>query len=307
MKTNLTISIATYKAENNILELINSLLSQRTDFSFHIVVHCDKSGDRTFKFAKSIKNKKVTVVKPQKRRGFGGTVEYLVSINKSDYLVILNDDIYIKDKYFIQKLIHPLMVNKKIGFATGNPQPFLINNFLQRAINTSFRSYELMRKTIKNGSNKFTCDGKVMVFSRDFAKKITFPKNKKLLANVDTYLYFENLRVGYQFKFLKNAIVYFKFPATLKDYIDWNLRNNSSKYVLYQTFGNIVYKESQIPLNTYIKHTILESIKNPLGATFLFILHRYTNSKAKDYAENFNPLWKNLDSTKKFDQKIDNS
>lgn len=77
-KLNVVIAVAAYAAEKNIVRLINSLHTQEEDDSFvitKILIHCDKSGDKTAELAKSVIHLKLEVFESRERLGFGGSIK----------------------------------------------------------------------------------------------------------------------------------------------------------------------------------------------------------------------------------------
>lgn len=298
-KLNTTIAIAVYNSEKNLSLLIESLLNQKQiNFCIErIIVYSDCSTDYTDNIARtySSSHKKIKYIAGKKRRGFAGVVKFLFQNNKSDILVILNDDIFINDSKFLSKLIGPFS-NLKVGFATGNPNPTPPVNFVQSAANSSFNAFYKMRNSLKNKNNKFTCDGKVMAFSRIFINNLQLPLEKEM-GNVDSYLYFSVLSSKYKYKHVKNAKVYYRNPLTVGEYINWITRNNSNRYILKNIFGDIVDKEYKQKSNIWLYKT-REIIRYPIQGFFLLVVSIIVKFKSKRYAKNFNPMWSLIISTK---------
>lgn len=294
-----TLAIAAYDAEANIKSLLYSLISQKgiNKQLEQILVYSDASVDATVEKAKEVVDKRIKIIDSRKRTGFAGAVKNILARSSSDVIVLLNDDIKITGNYFIKRLISPFMKEDNVGLVAGNPQPMKPNNIIEGAVISSFRAYEKMRYSLKNGDNKFTCDGKVLALAGEFAKGINFPKDYKKLGNVDIYLYFSCLKNGYKYRHVKSAKVYYRCPSTVKDYISWTIRNNSNRHILRQTFGEIVDREYRKPsrLNYY---KFIEFLKNPVGALFIFLTSFYVSVKARAFAKEFDPLWEIVNTTK---------
>lgn len=299
MKKTLTILIATYEAEDRIEAILSDLKRQVSpkNCSIQIIVHVDKGMDNTFAIAKQSSNQNVSVTKGLSRLGFGGVVKKYITENKSDYLLILNDDIRINDTNFILNIFKFTSKKPNGGLFCTNIIPEK-GNFIQMANTSSFTAYRKMAISIKSGDNIFTCDGKVLVLSKSFMKKMQFPESISEMGNVDSFLYFSCLENGYNYHYIKTASVSFVFPSDLKDYIKWTARNNSNAHLLTERFGNIVKKSYTLP-NSAFKFMLIEAFRNPFGALFIFVMRFYIRILALRYSSNFNPKWDTIKSSKK--------
>lgn len=295
----ITVGIAAYNAEKNIQSILRALISQNEQSIIinEIVVYSDESSDETVNKANSIKDTRIKVVSAPHRRGFGIAVQKLLSIAKSPIVVLLNDDIRIKDASFIQKLVTVFNRNINIGMVSGNPQPIEGKKFVEKATLTSFRAYEKFRYEKNNGNNYFTCDGKVLALSRDFINRLKFPKDTRLMGNVDGFLYFCCITEGFLYKHAKNAVAYWKCPSTVSDYIEWTTRNNSEFFLLENYFGPIVKKEYKKPAKA-LYYLAIESLKNPIGAAFLLLVKLIIFNRTRRALTNVNSTWSTIKTTK---------
>ena len=297
----ITIGIPTFNSEANIKNLVASLRNQKQkNFILEsIIVHDDASSDETVKIIKSINDNKIELIESKDRKGFGNGVKKMMKINTSDFLILLNDDIKIESDTFLSILVSSFTSENNVGLVSGNPQPLKPENFIQNAGVSTFRAYERSRYRVNNGNNKHTCDGKVLGFSKKFIQSIKFPSNYDDLGNVDAYLYFLCIKNGFKYLHAKNAIVYFSFPSTLRDYIRWNTRNNMNQYILEKQFGSIVNQEYSFPSKSFNTSLFIELIKNPVGGLFIFLVGRYCKYKAKRNYQTFNSTWDVITSTKR--------
>jgi len=299
-KLSVSIGIAAYNAQNNISRLLTALLKQKeTDFNLkRIVVHSDASSDDTVKIIKSFRNRKIKVIDNKKRKGFGGSIKSLLDQVEGDIAVLLNDDIRITDLNLINKLIQPFISEAKIGLVCGHPLPLPPENFIENAALSSYKAFDRMRTYIKNGNSKYSCDGKILVLNSQFVNKLDFPTNFKKMGNVDAYMYFSCIEKGFEFRFIKDAVVYYRNPQNITDLINWQIRNNSNKFVLRKRFKKIIDQEYYKPPLLYWRCMLMEFIKNPLGCTFIFIFRFYINYQANKYSKAFNPTWELISTSK---------
>ena len=294
----ITVAVAAYNAENNIGKLVRSLVSQVHEVYMldKILVYSDKSADSTVKLASEI-SKKVTVFDAPVNLGFAAVTKKIISSTKSDILVLLNDDIVITNNRFIQKLVDPFESRSNVGFVSAKCVPFEATNIIQSGINSTYHAFDKMRNNMDNKNNKFTCDGKVMAFSKAFMKKIKFPKQLSEMGNVDAFMYFETLRNNMKYIYVRDTVVYYKNPTSIIEYIKWTSRNNSNKYILKKRFGDIVKIEYRAP-KSLIYYKLIEFVKNPFASAFVYIIGIYAKLKAMGVAKNFNPKWEVITSTK---------
>ncbi len=301
-KLTVSIGIPAYNAEKNIKRLLSSLITQRgaKQTIKEIIVYSDGSSDSTLNECLKIKDKKgrLRIIKASKRRGMAVGLKFMLSVFKGDVFILLNDDIIIKDNNLIDRLVKPLLLYKRVGLISGRPVPLESKNFLQKSIYSTFRAYDYMKYSIKNGNNLFTCDGKILALSREFVKSIKFPKSNKLIGNVDAFLYLSCITSNHRYFHVKNAKIHFKFPAKLKDFISWNSRNNANQILLKKTFGEKVDDIYNKPARKLFFGILREVIKNPIGTAFIFTVGLFGKYKARQVAKDFKPAWEVIQSTK---------
>lgn len=299
-KITTTIGIPTYFAEKNIVNVLNSLITQNEKFQTikEILIYSDGSTDKTVKLAKSVKDKRIKVIDAKKRKGMIKGLFEMFKIYKGDVFVLLNDDIKIIDNDVIDNLVIPMLKNKKVGLVGGNPQPLPPRNFVEKATISAFTVYDEARCKFKNGESKYTCDGKIMALRRDFVNILDKSLKPEAYGCVDVYIYFANITNNFLYKYARNAVVYFKAPETVKDFISLTARNNANIYILNKTFGSIVNEEYTIPKKILYTAKAKELIKHPFPAITIFVLGQYCNYLAYKRANNFQVTWDIVTSTK---------
>ncbi len=114
----ISVIIPSRNAENNIHDLISSLIKQSTPCE--IIVIDSSSSDNTIKIAESHGVK--TIIINREDFDHGGTRNLAVTHTVGDILVFLTQDALPADKYFLEKLIKPLE-NPEIPAAYGRQIP----------------------------------------------------------------------------------------------------------------------------------------------------------------------------------------
>lgn len=302
-KLTLTIGIPAYNAEKNIKRLLKSLGSQKeTNYTLQeIIVYADGGQDNTVSEALTLKKriKKLNIIDAKTRQGLAFGVQSMFNRSKADIFLLLNDDIEIKDTHLISKLVIPFLNSRKVGLVSSRTIPNTPQNFVQKAILSTYNAYDVMRYSFKHGNNVFTCDGKTLVLSKEFIKTIRFPKNASNVGNIDAFLYLSCIKNGFSYYHVREAVTYFLLPKTVSDYLLLQPRNNANQTVLKKTFGDLADREYEVSRKSLLKGMVIEVFKNPFAAFFIFCIGIYGKNKSKKIARNFEYLWETVKSTKK--------
>ena len=118
-----SIFVLTYNQEKFISQTINSLLNQKTDFPFNIVVGDDCSSDKTLQILEDFKSNYPTSIKLIKSKKNSGLIKnYIKTIEQCDgkYIAICDGDDYWIDDYKIQKQVNFLESNKDFSIVFTN-------------------------------------------------------------------------------------------------------------------------------------------------------------------------------------------
>lgn len=271
-KATVTIGIPAYQSENNIAQLLKSLLKQKQkNIKIEsILVYSDGSKDKTAENAKSVKNKIIKVINSKKNKGFAHAFNYLLKSNKSDVFVELNDDIRIDSNSVIEELVKPIIKNKKVGLVGGNIKALKPATFIGECIYASYLVFLPLRLSYKKGETDLTCDGKIMALSKEFAKSLKLESSK--VGNVDIYLYYENLRQNRLYRFAKKAEVLFRLPETLIDFKNQEKRSMISRDLMQKNFGELFQAGHKLSKTTYLKSVFSVFLKYPLQTLLFKIL-----------------------------------
>lgn len=302
-KLSVSIGIPAYFAEKNIKNVLQSLVTQnkKNQTIKEILIYSDGSTDKTVKYARLVKDKRIKVIDAKKRKGMIAGLFKMFEIYKGDVFVLLNDDIKIIDKNVIDNLILPMKKNKNVSLVGGNPRPLPAKSLIERASISAFTVYDKTRYKFRNGENKYTCDGKIMALRRNLVSAIDKTKSTQTYGCVDVYIYFACIANKFTYKYARNAQVWFKMPNTVKDFISLTARNNANIYILEKTFGNIVNTEYSIPKKYLYTEKLKELLTHPIPSLSAFILGLYCNFLAYRRANNFQVTWDIVTSTKNLD------
>ena len=292
-----TVGLAAYNEEANIANLIRSILAQR-EVGFRlkqILINSDGSSDDTVKIIKSFKTRKVKVIDNKVRRGQPFRMRQIYKIFNSDYLIQTDADTLWGHENVIKTLVAAFESNENVAMCGGNIIPIAPKSLIQKAIYSSTNVYRKFADDINEGNNIFTVHGLLMAFRKNYIKTMMLPD---VIAN-DKYLYLKCVSGGYEYKFVRDAIVYFELPLTLKDQIKQNTRFKVAKKQLFFYFDKeFLLKEYERP-KTVFKLFIEEFIKHPIPVLYVFLVNRYCKILAIFKEKKIsNILWDKLERTK---------
>src|SRR5690554_6365417 len=119
-KIPLSICCLTYNHKPFIEKAINSFLTQKTNFSFEVLIHDDASTDGTSEIVKAYESKYPSIIKPiyqtenQWSKGLRSiTVNYNFTRAKGKYIAICEGDDYWTDPHKLQKQVEFLEENEE--------------------------------------------------------------------------------------------------------------------------------------------------------------------------------------------------
>ena len=167
-KSTVSIGIPAFNEEANIGFLLKDLLKQnQKNFVFHqIIISSDGSTDKTIETAKKAsasfiqkEGQEVILIDNKERKGRAVRQNQIMERSASDILVLLDADILIKDKNFIEKIIKPVL-NKKADLTSVSVQELPPENFLERILKISMEFKKFIFENYKNGNNLYTCHGR---------------------------------------------------------------------------------------------------------------------------------------------------
>lgn len=302
-KLTTSIGIPCYFAEKNIVNVLSSLITQneKNQTIKEILVYSDGSTDKTIMLARSIKDKRIKVIDGKKRKGMIAGMFKMFEIYKGDLFVLLNDDIKITDNSFIDHAVKPFLKEKNIGLVGGTPKPLPSRTFTERASASAYNVYDEARLKFRKGNNKYTCDGKIMVLSRKLINVLDKKQKLNEYGCVDVYIYFTCITNNLLYRYVPKAVVWFRGPENMHDFISLTARNNTNIYMLEKTFGSIVNEEYSIPKKYLYTAKAKELFKHPIPALAVFFLGLYCNYLAMHRASNFQAKWDIVTSTKNLD------
>lgn len=295
-KRTITIGIPAYNEEANIRNLLLSLLNQKSS-SFilkDIIVVSDGSSDNTGLIVKSINDERIKLIELGHRKGPKKAQNAIVKTAKTDVLVMLDADVLPGNKGFIEDIIKPIISDKNVGLVGADTLSLPPSNLLERIIADSHELKKSIYKKIRNGNNVYLCHGRARAFSRKLYPLLNWPE----LGPEDAYSYLFCIQKEFKFVFAPRAIILFRSPQELPDYLAQSKRFIKGKELIKKYFpGDVIKKEYNVPFLLLARYLIIFFLKNPLTTISFVIIHFYARLTLKKF--NYKSKWEMAESTKK--------
>lgn len=299
MKKNLKISvgICAYNEEKNIKKIVKDVLSQHQSGweLAELLAYCDGCTDNTVEILKSINNKLITIAVGEKRKGKTYHLGQMFDKFSGDILVMFDADISLKNRNVVTNLINPFLSNSNVMLTGGNSQPFLPKSFFEKAVYTTFSVFYKSRKYINYGDNVFGATGSILAIRKKMAREIKLPK----VINEDAFIYLYCLSKGFKFECVEDAVVFYKLPKNIGDYIRQVFRSDPRAVTreLKSYFGNLTDKEFHRPFKFYLKSILETFVENPLGVIFIVLINMLCKTFIPIVSKNYKLEWFTARST----------
>ncbi|MCK5061411.1 glycosyltransferase [Candidatus Parcubacteria bacterium] len=301
-KPKITIGIPALNEEANIGYLLESLLKQdQSNIDIEkIVVNSDGSTDQTVKIARNIDSDLIEVIDNKYNRGIAKRQNQIFEKADSDILVLLDADIAIKDKYFIHKLVNPI-ISRKADLSSTNYLAIKPKTIIEKALAIGLEIKNNTFKNYQNGDNLYTCHGTARAFSRKMYENFKFTDD--IAEDMFSYLYAK--QHNFKYAFIDDAYVYIKLPATINDHKKQSFRFIDSKNILINSFPKaFVDQEIRVPKVLFYRSLIFYLLKTPFY-TLVYVLIYFYSRKLYEKAGASTVNWGTADSSKDLREKDD--
>lgn len=292
-KLKLTIAIPALNEANNIKNVVESLLVQSTRYFTldAIIIASDGSTDSTVAESKKIKSRKIKILDFKNRRGKAYRLSQIYKKINSDIVLIVDADLNIPSTNVVDSMVYPFVNNNNIYMTGGNSVPLSSENFVSNSIECTIRPYLKLRDSVDS-----LTIGPILAYRTSFAKKLRFPKD---IYAEDIYSYLSCLSLGYEYKYCKDAIVYYRLPNTLQEHVYQNTKFVSSPMKMREFFPkSLMVREDYIPMKDLLLCMFQEFVYHPVHCIFIFGINLYCRLIAVFKANKLNSRWKIISSTK---------
>ncbi|MCR4324995.1 MAG: glycosyltransferase [Candidatus Curtissbacteria bacterium] len=299
IKRTVTIGIPAHNEENNIGLLLESILRQRQgSYKLEkIIVVCDGCRDKTAKIVRqfSKSNKAILLVNDGKRLGKGERINQLFQITNSDIFINFDADITLPDTETIAKMVKGLS-DPKVGIVNVKNTPLAPTTLTEKLANVYECFWYEVTRNINDGNNVHNSTGTAYAIRKELFKKVTL---EHWAVAEDHYLYFECVKNGFTFKFIKSTEVFYRLPNNLSDYIKQQSRWTLSKKKLEDNLEDWTSKHYSIPRNTKYKAYMYMFLKQPIMMPLATVIQLLMRIYKFRYVNSNNPAWEPIKSSKR--------
>jgi len=284
MKRKITVSIGipAHNEENNIVNLLTSIVKQKgNNFILKkIFVVCDGCTDHTALLARKFGGnyKKIKVFEGKRRLGKMARLNEIYEMNNCDILFTFDADVVLKDDSVIKKIVKIFQNDKSVSLVVAHQIPVLPNNFFGKVVYAANRIWEETRIPVNKGDHIHNLQGSATALNKTLTEKIRYPSG---LTSDQGYLYMEAKQYGI-FKYAHNAAILYRPPD---NYYDFRLLASRSIYqdrkTMVDHFGPEVLHEFHIPfeyklnaISKMIAQSPVYGILSILLNIFVRIFHR---------------------------------
>jgi glycosyltransferase involved in cell wall biosynthesis len=264
----LTVSIPAYNAEKHIVETINSILKQKTNFLFNILIADDFSTDSTNKICEdfALNNDNIKLIRHQSNIGMMRNQHFVITEPKTKYIAYLDSDDFFVDENYLQNQVDFLDLNPTVSCVFSNVENFHDKlQHIKKVYNKETRPPTIfdLHTYFQNG---ISITNSAMVFKQEFSKDI--PESFTDYFQYDWLLHIHHGLNGF---FGYNDFVGTRYR--IHDNNATNLKNAEKRFL---DAINLVYSVKKYLPNEY--HTYFKHPNFELNSLAFFYLYdgRYT-------------------------------
>jgi len=255
---NVTIGIPSFNEEKNILNLLRSIVKQKSEhFAICEIIISDDSSDNTIGLIEQFADSSETAIRclhHSSRMGVGNAWNEIFRNAKGDVIVMYDGDV-IPHEDSIQELLSAL--HGQVVLTISNSKPVRSTSIAGRA--ATYVSSWLRCVRIKKLS-QYTAIGRGLSIQAAVAKQITIPSD---IIAVDLYLECRVLEFKLDIAYNDQAVVYFRPPDTIADFNSQVLRSLEG----HKQIRNCIERFNiRLPFEVAFRLALRLFLSDPLGA-----------------------------------------
>lgn len=292
-----TVGIPAFNEEDNIGYLLEQLLSQKTTKVRieKIIISSDGSSDNTVKIARSFNDNRILVLNNRSRKGQSVRQNQVISLAKSDYLLLLNADILLKGNLFVEDIAKKA-ISTKSDLVSSKIEPLPPQTYFEKILCTGYQLKESIFEAINNGVNIYTCKGAARIMSKDLYKHFRFSDS----IGEDAYSYLYTVKNMLAYSYEPNAVANIRLPNNLNDHLKQSIRFiNSMNKFSHEFESELIKSEYQISSDIKLSKTIKSLINMPVETVLYIIVTFYANLLSQIKNSGVSNTWDISRSSKK--------
>lgn len=299
-KFTVTIGIPAHNEAKNIKSLLDSIIAQEQNKCVleSVMVMCDGCTDDTAAIVReySVDHPIVNVIDDGERHGKSIRINYLMDLNKSNCLVIMDADTVFGVPSALDACISEFN-DVKVGLVAGADMPFPPNTFFESIVVTEVNLWQSIRREHNNGDTVHNSHGRIFAIGKELLKNLRFRND---VNGDDHFVYFKAKELGLDFKYAEKAIVYYQEPDNLSDFTKQRSRFHVINESMVDIFGKWVepyYKST--PLSLRIRKIATMFLRHPILLPLVILLEIYMRIYIKiKKPKRVRGIWNSVQSTK---------
>lgn len=228
-KMKASIIILNWNGKHLLEECINSILSQKFK-DYEIIVVDNGSSDNSVEYLKEKYTSVIKIISLIQNKGFAGGCNEGIKIAKGDYIVLLNNDAIVDEKW-LSELINAADSDNKIGMCACK----ILNYYNRDEFDTL--SHLIYPDGLNRGRAKFEKDhhqydkfeevffpsGAAALYRKSMLNEIGFFDEDFFLYGDDTDIGLRGRLAGWKCLYVPTAIAYHKSSASTHPYSPWKI------------------------------------------------------------------------------------
>ena len=237
---------------------------------------------------------RVEIIHNKERQGQTARNKQITELAQTDLLIMTQDDVKFEPDT-VKKIIKAFQDDFELTMAAPKIQPLPPKTFFEKVIHTGTGLVYKVTKKWNKGDNYLASIGRCLAYRTEMIKK--FEIDDKII-NCDAYYYFENKRLAGNFKYLDDAVVYYRSPQNLKDHLKQVRKFVVSEKELNRYTIMDLNKEYRMPLTAFIQALFSEFFIHPILSISYLIVSFYSRTRSKKFYKEVTRFWDVDASTK---------
>jgi len=206
--------------------------------------------------------KDVLVYDFKKGRGKTAMLNKILSENTSDVIILMDADTILNSNYVFEEMINMFKKEKDVGIVCAYHQFLANDTLIGKLAHFGFRVWDKARWSLRERGIRYFCEGGLIAFSRNFAKKIRYPETYHV--GDDSFAFYFAVENRFKVLLADKAIAYYELPKNYKDYARQMKRFLCDPSMVKDVFGNsLTTKYETLTKSALLKIFLSEFVKNP--------------------------------------------
>ncbi|MFA9288656.1 MAG: glycosyltransferase family 2 protein [Weeksellaceae bacterium] len=303
-KLTLTIGIPAHNEEQNIKQLLLTILKQKqTNFDLKkIYVVCDGCTDNTAaiveSFIKKHKTKNIVLLNDGKRTGKATRLNMITKLATTDTLITIDADVVFENKNDIDLMAQRMLENEELLLVGPRYVPLKANTLMGKFAVYSYLFFEEAILKLHNGHNIYALMGCCSMIRKQLYKSFKYPKS---VISDQNYLYLTAQKLqANSFDLVKEAHVVFRTVTTFNDWLVLSVRSvRGDKASVEEHFGKeTLMREYTMPRKYLLMALLHWMFKQPFYTAGAVLMNIVIRIYPYQHHEVMQGIWESTASSK---------